>query len=301
MTIVEKIVYHGISGFMSLLGRLSPSTGSAFGNMLGSLWFAFDKKHRKLCIDNLTKAFAPEKSSREIRILARNVFNNTATMVFEHARFHRAGPDNFPRFVKFYGIDNLKNAHGKGRGVICFSGHLGNWELACSTPFITGLPFAVVYKPIEFLPFDRYITDKRESTGCTTFPMHNALEGIRMSLGRGELVGLIIDQNARKRHQSIFVDFMGRKASAGTGPAKLALSTKAPVVPMFIFRENGGFKLEILPEIPLIRTGDEESDIKANTQIFHSMIEKYVRKYPDQWFWIHNRWRTRPLEEKNKL
>jgi len=295
MTFFENSVYQGLSRFMALLGRIPYSTGVFFGRILGSIWFVADKKHRKLCLDNLSRAYAGEKTRKEIKSLARQVFNNTAAMVFEHAWFHRLGPERFVKIATINGLDHLKKAHGKGKGVICFSGHLGNWELASCLPAATGIPLAVVYKTIEYPPFDRYVKDKRNATGCVMHPLHNALDGIKESLARKEHAGLFIDQNSRQRDKSVFVDFMGRRASANTGPAKLALFTRAPVVPVFIFKENQRFTIDILPEVPLIETGYPNRDLAENTRRYHSIIETYVRKYPDQWFWIHNRWRTRPL------
>ncbi|MFO7883787.1 MAG: lysophospholipid acyltransferase family protein [Desulfobacteraceae bacterium] len=297
MTPIDNFVYRSLSGFMDLIGRFSSSTGRCLGRILGSVWFALDRKHRHLCLDNLNHAFAKEKSQQEIKRIARNVFNNTAAMVFEHARFYRIGPEKAAFMMNVRGLDNLNQAYAKEKGVICFSAHLGNWELATSIAVISGFPFSVVYKTIEYPPFDRYITDRRNDTGCTMLPLHNALDQIRRCLADGGIAGLIVDQNTRKRHQAVFVDFMGRKASAASGPAKLALSTGAPVVPVFFFKENNTYTLEILPELPLIKTGDHAKDIFENTRQYHSLIESYVRKYPDQWFWLHNRWRTRPLDE----
>jgi len=107
---------------------------------------------------------------------------------------------------------------------------------------------------------------------------------------------MLIDQNA-KRHHGVFIDFFGRKACANSGPAHLALMTDVPVIPYFFIRENGKYRLEILPEVPVVNTGDMKQDIFVNTQNFNRVIESIIRRYPDQWFWIHNRWKTQPLAE----
>ncbi|MCK5543240.1 MAG: lysophospholipid acyltransferase family protein [Desulfobacterales bacterium] len=300
MKLTDNIIYFGISTFMSLLGMIPKSIGDRMGYFLGSVWFFLDRKHRKLTINNIKQAYKDEKNDKEIKKIAKTVFKNTARMLFEHTRFHRMKHEDFHDLFSITGLDNLKAAHREGKGILCFSGHLGNWELLSALPYITKIGFSVIYKTVEFAPVDKYITKKREFTGCYMLPLHNALEEVMKSLKRGDMVGLIVDQNVRKRNRGVFIDFFGRKAIATKGLAKLALSTKAPVVPIFIFRDNKGkVNIDILPKMLLIQTQDEEKDLFDNTQIYHSLIEEYVKKYPEQYFWVHNRWKTRPLEEKN--
>jgi len=294
--VVDNILYHVISIFMSFLGRLPEVAGNIAGDFIGSAWFAFDKKHRKISCANIKNAYGIEKSDTQIKILARKVFKNTARMLFEHTRFHRMNPEKFSDQFVIKGLDNLKNAHAQGRGVLCYSGHLGNWELLSVLTYIIKIKFSVVYKTVKFKPMERYITKKREFAGCHMIPVHNALDKVKISLKKGEAVGLIVDQDIWKGNRGVFIDFFDRKASVHKGLARLAMATKAPVVPVFTYRHKGKFNLEVLPEVPLIQTGDEQKDIMENTQAYHSIIEKYVRKYPEQWFWLHNKWKTRPLE-----
>jgi len=297
MSIAERLVSHMLSGFMSILGLIPPSAGRFLGKFMGRIWFTFDKKHKKTTLDSLGHTYSSEMNSHTRWLLARRVFENTATMLFEHTRFHRMKPDEYADFFEIRGLHNFKAAQAKGRGILCFSGHLGNWEQAASITHLTGVTFSVVYKKLESSVLENYVKTMRASTGCKMLPLHNALDGVFKSLARGEAVGLIVDQNSRKRHHSIFIDFLGRKASANTGLARIALRSGAPVIPILTYRKNGKTYLEFLPEIPLTHTNNEKADILANTQAYHATLEDYIRKYPDQWFWIHNRWKTRPLEE----
>ncbi|MFO7885372.1 MAG: lysophospholipid acyltransferase family protein [Desulfobacteraceae bacterium] len=300
MKIIDNIIYFGISIFMCLLGFLPESVGNIMGNFLGSIWFNFDKKHRKLTIKNLKLAYKNEKTDKEIKAIAKTVFQNTAKMLFEHTRFHRTKQENLHKLFSIRGLEHLKAAHEEGKGILGFTGHLGNWELLSALAYITKIDFAVVYKTIEFAPLNRYIIKKREFTGAKMFPVHNALDAIVKSLQQGGIAGIWLDQNVRKRERGVFIDFFNRKACTTKGLARLALSTKAPVIPVFTYRADNKTFIDILPKMPLIETGNLEQDILDNTQAYHSLIEKYVRKYPDQWFWIHNRWKTRPLEELDK-
>jgi Kdo2-lipid IVA lauroyltransferase/acyltransferase len=299
MKLTDSIIYFGISTFMYLLGLIPIAIGNFIGDCIGSLWFGLDKKHRKLTCDNIKHAFDDKKNDKEIKKIAKTVFQNTARMLFEHARFHRTKPEDLHKLFSITGLEHLEAAHKEGKGILCFTGHLGNWELLSALAYITKIEFAVVYKTIEFAPLNRYIIKKREFTGAKMFPVHNALDAIVKSLGKGNLAGIWLDQNVRKRHRGVFIDFFNRKACTTKGLARLALSTKAPVIPGFTFKDKGKTHIVILPKMPLIETGNLEQDIFDNTQAYHNIIEKYVRKYPEQWFWIHNRWKTRPLEEIN--
>ncbi|MCP4119811.1 MAG: lysophospholipid acyltransferase family protein [Desulfobacteraceae bacterium] len=286
--------------FVRALGVLSPASGEKIAGVLGAVWFALDKKHRRITLENIAQAYGSELNREQRRKFALTVFKNAANMLFEHARFDRTKPRDYSKILSVRGFFNLKAAQARGKGVLCFSAHLGNWEVTSALGSMVDVPFSVVYRRLESQPLDRYINEKRSATGSKMLTMHKALDGVLATLDRGELVGLLIDQNVRKRTRGVFVDFFGRKACANSGLARLALSTGAPVIPIFIFKAGGKFVIEILPEIPLVRTGDEARDILENTRIYNALIEKYVRKYPEQWFWIHNRWRTRPLDEKRK-
>ena len=218
-------------------------------------------------------------------------------MLFEHTRFHRMKHEDFHKLFSIKGLDILMDAHAEGKGIIGITGHLGNWELLTAVSYLTNIRFSAIYKTIEFAPLDRYMTIKRSLTGCEMLPLHNALDGVKNSLAKGDLAGLIIDQNVRKRDRGVFIDFFNRKACANKGPARLALSTQAPVIPVFLYRDKKKFTIEVFERIPLIQTGDLEKDILDNTQVYHSIIEENIRKHPEQYFWQHNRWKTRPLEE----
>lgn len=293
-------MYHGISIFILCLGVLPLSVTDWIGNALGSLWFAVDKKHRQITLDNIRLAYGNQLSDRQHRNLASTVFKNTVGMLFEHARFSRIHPRNYSKSFSVRGLVNLTIAHARGKGVLCFSAHLGNWEFVTTMGSIVDIPISIVYRKLKFSPLDRYVKENRSASGCRMLTMHKALDEVMASLRRGEVAGMIIDQNTSNRRHGAFVNFFGRKACANTGPAMLALATNASVLPIFTFRENGKFIIEILPEVPVVRTGDYLRDLEENTRIYNSIIETYVRKYPDQWFWVHNRWRTRPLDE-NKI
>ncbi len=298
MNFFEVVIYHGLSALVRALSILSPGSGEKAAGVIGKVWFGLDKKRRQITLANIALAYGPDLNQNQRQNLAKAVFKNSVKMFFEYARFSRLFPGQRSKELSVRGLCHLSAAHAKGKGVLCFSCHMGNWEAGTYLSPMVKTPFIVVYRRLKFKPLDRYIKEKRSSSGTKMVTMHKALDKVLEGLDSGELIGLIIDQNVRQRSRGVFVDFFGRKACANTGLARLALSTRAPVVPIFCYREGGKCIIEILPEMPLVRTGDETRDIFENTQSYNTLIETYVRKHPDQWFWIHNRWRTRPLSEK---
>jgi len=297
MKLIDKAVYLGLQLFFSILGKFSLQTGASLGKFLGKIWFFLDKHHKKITIDNLSHAYGHEMSRKEIITLARKIFNNTARMLFEYAWFYSPGSKHDSGFFCVKGMEHLKAAHAKKKGVLLLSAHLGNFELTAALVSIVDFPITVVYRKIKSKPFDLLVQKNRESVGAKLFPLHNALDGVSQALEQGNLIGLLMDQNVGRK-RGVFIDFFGRKACANPGLSKLALQTGAPVIPVFIYREKGKFIFEIQPELPLIKTGDITNDILKNTQIQNITIEKIVRRYPEQWFWVHRRWKTRPLGER---
>ncbi len=262
---------------------------------IAMLWFKLDKFHREIAISNLKIAFSNEKSSLEIEALAKKSFFNVANMIFESSRAFHWDTATIKKNLKIEGVEHLDSAQKKGKGVLLFSGHVGNWEMSLFITDITPYVITGVYKKLKMAAVERYILKKRQSRGGRMYPVKDAVGGILYELDQGNLMGLLIDQNAKKL--GVFVDFFGKKASSNKGLAQLALSTGSPVVPYFIVKRNGGYVVEVLPEVPLINTGDVEADILANTSQYNKIIENFIRRYPEQWLWIHRRWRTRPEGE----
>ena len=301
MTIFEKIVFNVLKTLLYFLGKIPPKTGWTISQKLGRLWFFVDKKHRKIVKNNLKMAYMEKLNPRERKALTQKVFENTAKIFFEFAWFHNINPKRFSEHIWVQGLDHLISAHARKKGVLVLTGHMGNWELVTALAYVTGLPSTVVYRRLKFEPLEKLIKHYRESIGINLFQLHNAFDGVSKALARGDLVGLLMDQNTG-HSRGVFVDFFGIKACSNPGLAKLALSTGAPVVPVFSYRTQDQFVIEIQPELPLIRTGNLEKDIIANTQEQNWIIEKMVKRFPEQWFWFHRRWKTRPLsKEKTRL
>ena len=295
MNNLEKILERILKCTLGGMGRIPRHISKGLAIFLGKVWFSLDKKHQSITIDNLSRAYGGKLSPGQCRQLAETVFANTVQMIFEYAWFYASQERERSSCFKVRGMAHLRKAHAKGKGVLILTGHMGNWELLLALVPLSGYPASVVYRPIKSEPIDRVVRENRNSIGVSLHPLHNAFEGVRKGLEKGELIGLLMDQNTG-HHRGVFVEFFNRKACANPGLAKLALDTGAPVLPVFIFRENNRFIIEVQPELKVIRTGDREKDIVENTQLHNATIEKVVRRYPEQWFWLHKRWKTRPLD-----
>ena len=296
MTFFETMAYRVIKAIFDVIALVPPKTGEKIALFFSKIWFVVDRRHRKIAIENITHAFGDRMTPGEIHRIARTTFFHAANMIFETPRVYALKPKDVSRHYRVHGLHHLRVAHTKGKGVLMLSGHLGNWEISVQLNNIARLTVCGVYRKLDYPPMERYFHEKRESTGSRLYPLKGAVQAILREFAAGNAMALLIDQNA-KRHQGVFVDFFGRPACTNMGPAYLALLTGVPVIMYFFVRENGKYRCEFLPELPVVNTGDMEQDLLVNTRNFNKALEGIIRRYPDQWFWIHNRWKTRPLKE----
>ena len=181
----------------------------------------------------------------------------------------------------------------KQKGVFLLTAHMGNWEFLPITAAMIGLQAGTIYRPLDFLPLEQFVKYIRTRFGAKVIPKRHSTRTILKSLKHEESVGILLDQSTH-RDKGVFVDFFGRRTCTNKGLALLALKTGAPVIPVFQVREKSGFRANFLPEVPLIKTGDITKDVEANTLQYNRVIETFIRRYPDQWFWVHRRWKVEP-------
>ena len=262
------------------------------GNLIGLGCYFLLPERRKIAIKNLSLAYGNEKSSDEIKKITQQIFKNLCQIVFEVAWSKPIGLEELTDLIETKGINHLHSAFGKGRGLLIMTAHIGNWELLPAVFVREKVPLNVVYRPLDFPPLNAFIDEYRTRFGLKTVSKSRSIRKLLNALKDGEAVGLLMDQNVRKR-LGVSTVFFGRPVQMNKGLALLALKTGAPVLPAFLIRQGTQFKAEILPEIPLIRTGDKEKDIAVNSQQYNSVIEGYIRRYPEQWLWLHKRWKIR--------
>ncbi|MBG0780613.1 MAG: lysophospholipid acyltransferase family protein, partial [Desulfotignum balticum] len=216
-----------------------------------------------------------------------------ASMLFEVAWSTRLSKSRFLSHFTVKGLRHVTAAHAKGKGVLVITCHMGNFEMLIPAIEGTGLKGYAIYRKLDFEPLEHLIRRLRQRFGVTMVPMRGAAGKLEDILASGGVVGTLIDQNV-DWYKGVFVRFFGRPACTNSGLAKLAMKTDAPVVPLYTIRHGRQFIIQFLPEVPVTVTGDSITDIETNTQQFTTAVETMVRQCPDQYFWVHNRWKTKP-------
>lgn len=291
--LTENIILAAITFFTRLFGLIPRKIGFQTGIVIGRLLYKTNGRFRKIAIENLCNAY-PEKTESEIKKIARRVFENLGKIVYEVCWSTNLNNAELFSHFKIHGMQNIRKAYKKGKGVLVLTAHFGNWELLTVVGKLIGYPFSIVYRPLDSKSLERFIVKTRTRFGGVMIPKKRAFRKILKSLDRKEMVALLMDQNVAWR-EGVFAPFFQLPACTNKGLAMLALKTDAPVIPMFLLREKKGYKGIILPEIPLVRTGDKTKDIEVNTSAYNQVIESVVRQHPEQWFWVHRRWNTKPF------
>jgi KDO2-lipid IV(A) lauroyltransferase len=285
-------IYRLIKTAVHLLGLIPRPVARGISDFLGLIWYKGDRRRRCIVQENIGHAFGGAPNDPGVRNMARRIFKNIIGILFEIAWACHLKQNQFPRYFVFQGQHHLEHALKKKKGVLALTCHLGNWELLCQAVSQLGLDNAILYRKLDFQPLEKFLLEIRQQFGTRLIPLKGASRKVDALLSQGQVVGTLLDQNV-DWYEGCFVEFFGRPACTNDGVASLILRTKAPVVPMFIRRQGTKFIIEFLPEVPLVLTGDRTKDLEINTQNYTTAIETMIRRCPDQWFWIHNRWKTR--------
>lgn len=272
---------------------LPPAVGRRLGVVVGELAYHALGSRRRVALENLALAFGPAWGRERRRAVARASFRHLGLTAVECCQLYAGSAGRLLAGVRLEGIQHLKAALGEGRGVLYLTAHFGNWELLGAAHVLTGFPLSVVARPLDNPFLEARLAEARRRLRMGLISKREAVPRVREALARGECVGVLLDQDAGRR--GVFVPFFGQPASTSRALAILAARTRAPVVPAFIRRLPDGAHLVTLePPVPLERSGDRERDIRTNTARFTAAIERQVRACPEQWFWVHRRWKTRP-------
>ena len=293
----HRLEYLPVRLLAALVGALPRSLARAFGITLGLLAHALYPRLRRVGLRNLQLAF-PDKSRKEKNRILRGVYINLGRQLAEFCLFPRYTRDNVAQVAVYEGFENFAAADSRGKGVVFLTAHLGAWEVSSFAHSLYGHPMDIVMRPLDNPYVDAMVDRYRTLHGNRTFPKQDFARGLLTALRRGETVGILMDTNMTPP-QGAFVDFFGVPACTATGLARVALHTDAAVRPAFGIwdKKLGKYKICFEPALDLVRTGDDEADAIANTALFTKVIEQYVAKYPDQWLWVHRRWKTRPPGE----
>jgi KDO2-lipid IV(A) lauroyltransferase len=293
----RKLEYAAAWPFLKIMGILPRPLARAFAIAVAQLVYLLHFRLRQVGMRNLAMVF-PEKSLTERRRILRGVFSSLGRQLAELCQFPRYSAENIGDVVVYDGLDNFQKAYSRGKGVLFLTAHFGGWELSAFAHSLHGHWLHVVMRPMDNPYLDRLLQSYRTMHGNKVVAKDDFVRGLLAAMRAGETVGILMDTNMTPP-QGVFVDFFGIPACTASGLARIALRTDAAVVPGFTIWEQGTgkYRLRFDPAVQLIRTGNLEADVIANTQKFTSIIEEYARRYPDQWLWVHRRWKTRPEGE----
>ncbi|MGZ3647974.1 MAG: lysophospholipid acyltransferase family protein [Syntrophales bacterium] len=265
-------------------------------NAVLRLFYHASAKQQIIALHNLRNAF-PEKSLEEVEAIAKSVYRHLALVMAELFEMPYITRETLHEWADVEGLEHLEKAFAQGKGVLSVVAHFGNWELMTVAVPLVARPMKIVYRPLDNPVMDNLLGWVRTKHGNSLIPKGGAGKRITRLLRENNVIGILSDQNVAA-DEGVFVNFFGRLACTGVGTAVLALQSGAPVLPAFMPRmPDGRYKLLILPPVEIARTDDYESDLVVNTQRFTKVVEDVVRQYPDQWFWIHQRWKTKPWQK----
>ena len=279
------------------LGLLPRLLARQLAAKVAGILYALSPKLKKTAETNLQIAF-PEWTEAQRDAVIRNMVRNLGWMAAEFARFPKYSKQNIEEIVVLDGNENFLEGRKRGRGVLILTGHIGAWELSSFAHAHYGYPLHFMARPLDNQRIDALVNSYRCTSGNQAIFKNESARVMLKILKDAGTIGVLADQNTMP-DEAVFVDFFGKPASTTTGIARVALHTDAAVVPGYaVWDESiGKYRLKFEPAMELIRTGDTERDVLENTQRFTKVIEDIIRKYPDQWVWVHGRWSVRPKGE----
>ncbi|MEH0157825.1 lysophospholipid acyltransferase family protein [Limibacter armeniacum] len=292
------VLYVVIKAMIDMICFMPRKSMIRLGGAIGKLVYAVMSGEREKTIRNLTIAYGNEKSPEEIKKMAKKVWENIGKNAIDIIRYRNIqNLEDYKKIVKIEGVENLEAAYNSGKGVVGLVPHLGAFEMVGTMPFEMGYTVTIVGAALKDPRMNQLLVGNRTLRGAKYVERGQSTIKLVKALKSGEIVFLLIDQDTQKV-QNVFVDFYGKKAATPIGATMLAQRTGALVLPMAIRRmEDDTHLLTIKPAVELKTTGDQEKDMVNNTQILSNYLEDFIREAPEQWVWMHERWKTRPEEE----
>jgi KDO2-lipid IV(A) lauroyltransferase len=293
----ERLEYAAAWLLLKGLGILPRRLARMAGHGLARILFLLRPPLRRAAIENLRLAY-PDWSDAQRYGVIRKMVRNVGWLAAEFAHFPALNRANVERVVIQEGFEHFQDGMARGHGVLLLTGHIGGWELGSYAHSLYSGPIQFLVRPIDNSLVDALVNRYRGLQGNQPIEKNDSARAVLQALRLGRAVGILADNNTL-RSGGVFVDFFGISACTTTGLARFALHTDAAVVPGYTLWDSslGKYRLCYEPAVPLVRSGDDAADIVLNTQRFTSVIEAIVRRAPDQWLWVHRRWKTRPEGE----
>jgi Kdo2-lipid IVA lauroyltransferase/acyltransferase len=279
---------------LKAMGLLPRSVARLVGAAFAAIAYRVRTPLRRAAQTNLRIAF-PEIGETKRDEIIRRMVRQVGWMAAEFSQLPKYSRDNIENIVVIDGFENFDAAKRRGKGVLFLTGHMSAWELSSFAHALYGYPLHFLVRPVSNRRVDALVNGYRCLSGNKPIDKNKSARAILKVLADAGTVGILMDHNT-SLDEGVFVDFFGVPASTSSGLARLALRTDAAVVPGFLLWDGSRrkYRLRFEPTVELSRTGDEECDVRENTQRFTRVIEEFVRAHPDQWLWVHKRWKTRP-------
>jgi Kdo2-lipid IVA lauroyltransferase/acyltransferase len=293
----ETIEYWFVAGVARALGWMPRPLARVWARVLAFKVYLLFGRLRRTGLRNLEMAL-PELSSKARKKILRREYVYLGWQLVEFCRMPRYTAANTREWMRTEGLEHYLAARARGKGVLIVTGHLGAWELSSFYHSLMGYPMGMVIRRLDNRKLDAFVNGIRCLHGNTVIHKDDFGRGLLMAMREGGTVGILMDTNMTPP-QGEFVPFFGIEACTGTGLAHIARKTGAAVVPGFMFweRDERRYVLRFGPEIEIPQTKDAAADILEGTRRCTAAIESWIRRYPDQWLWVHRRWKTRPAGE----
>jgi KDO2-lipid IV(A) lauroyltransferase len=293
----EKIEYWLVLALAGSLGWMPRGLARLLAGGLAWTVYRGMGRLRRVGLRNLQLA-RPELSAEDCDRILRGVYRHLGWQLVEFCRMPRYTAKNTQGWIRTEGLEHYTAAQARGKGVLVLTGHLGAWELSSFYHSLMGYPMGMVIRRLDNRRLDDFVNGIRCLHGNRVLPKDDFARCLLTAMRAGDTVGILMDTNMTPP-QGVFVNFFGRPACTASGLARVALKTGAAVLPGFLLWEpdERQYVLHFGPELVFAHTGNAEADILAATQQCNDVLEAWIRRYPDQWLWIHRRWKTRPCGE----
>ena len=273
------------------IARLPRKPALSISVYLATTVFWFSRRQKGRACKHLKQSLGIGQPMAEQ--LARRCFHNMGKNLMEFMQLPRTSPETIHRLVTFEGREHIDQALAQGKGAIILTAHFGNWELLGASILANGYTIRGITRQLRSKRLDAIVSTYREKVGWQGIDRDRSVREVLRCLRQNELIAILADVDTRTR--GVFVDFFGRPAYTPYSPVALALKTGAAILPTFIIRQpDDSHRAVVEAPLPLQQSGDREQDLLVNTQRFTKVIESYIRRYPEQWIWMHERWKTKP-------
>lgn len=291
---VLTLLYPLLIGLILLFRILPISVVRLFGNFVGRQFYNKATKSRSWALSNLKLVYADSLTSTEQEEIAQSSFIEIVKGFLDYMAFSNVTEkEKYFNLIEVEGEEHLKKAYERGKGVICLIPHMSSWEFAAVTPPMLGYETSAASQSMKSSLLENLILKFRMKRGLKNITREGSYQKLLGVLNKGECLILMTDQDTRVK--GIFVDFLGHEAYTPLGASRLLADTEAALVPMAMVRkEDNKYRFIIFPDIITQKTDDKEGDLRTNTQNQNKFYSDIIKSYPNQWVWMHRRWKTTP-------